>query len=66
MMLTVLGAVMTPDARYVAFSAFNANSNGDDALRWRRGTKASTLIRGNNANRYETVGISSDGRYFVY
>src|SRR6478752_9156121 len=54
---TVVGAVMTPDARYVAFSAFNANSNGDDALRWRRGT---------NANRYDTAGISSDGRYFVY
>jgi len=63
---TVLGAVMTPDARYVAFSAFNANSNGDDALRWRRGTKASKLIHGNNANRYDTAGISSDGRYFVY
>ena len=64
--VTVSGAVMTPDARYVAFSAFNANSTGDDALRWRRGTKASTLIHGNNANRYDTAGISSDGRYFVY
>ena len=63
---TVTGAVMTPDARYVAFSAFNASSSGDDALRWRRGTAASTLVRGNNANRYDTDGISSDGRYFVY
>jgi TolB protein len=63
---TVQGAVMTPDARYVAFSAFNTNSGGYDALRWRRGTKASTLIRGDNANSYATDGISTDGRYFVY
>ncbi|HEY7926601.1 MAG TPA: hypothetical protein VIG86_04170 [Candidatus Dormibacteraeota bacterium] len=63
---TVTGAVMTPDARYVAFSAFNTNSGGDDALRWRRGAAASTLIHGNNTNRYDTDGISSDGRYVVY
>ena len=62
---TVVGAVMTPDARYVVFSAFNANSNGDDALRWRRGTAASTVVHGNNSNRYETDG-SPDGRYVVY
>jgi Tol biopolymer transport system component len=63
---TVTGAIMTPDARYVAFSAFNTGSGGDDALRWRRGTAASKLLHGNNANRYDTDGISSDGRYFVY
>lgn len=63
---TVSDAVMTPDARYLAFSGLNPSGGGNDAFRWHRGDRHATAVETEPSFFAFTSGISGDGRFVAF
>jgi hypothetical protein len=59
-------AVMTPDAKYIAFSGLDFAGTGSDLFRWQRGAAAPITVSAGGAYDPRPVGISSDGSVIAF
>jgi Tol biopolymer transport system component len=63
----VLGAMaMTPDARYIAFSAVGPTLREWDVFRWQQGSSSLSTVSLSGSHRGQAVGISADGRFVAF